>query len=124
MRTRAERIIAVDFFTVGTVWLQRLSVLFFIEIGSRRVHVAGCTAHPDGKWVTQQARQVARTFVEREKPVRFLIRHRDCTFTSRSLLILNAQHDQGETSRPPWQACARIRARSVSEIALRTLRAR
>jgi hypothetical protein len=34
-------------------------VPFFIEIGSRRVHLAGCTAHPDGAWVTQQARQVA-----------------------------------------------------------------
>jgi hypothetical protein len=56
----------VDFFTVDTVWLQRLFGLFFIiEIGSRRVHLAGCTAHPHGAWVTQQARQVAWTFVER-----------------------------------------------------------
>src|SRR5580765_1443949 len=47
--------IAVDFFTVNTVWLQRLYVLFFIEIGSRRVHLAGCTAHPNNAWVTQQA---------------------------------------------------------------------
>jgi putative transposase len=36
---------AVDFFSVDTVWFQRLYVLFFIEVGSRRVHVAGCTAH-------------------------------------------------------------------------------
>jgi hypothetical protein len=34
---------AVDFFTVKTIWLQRLYVLFFIELGSRRVHLAGCT---------------------------------------------------------------------------------
>jgi len=36
-------------------------VLFFIEIGSRRVHVAGCTANPTGAWVAQQARQFAWT---------------------------------------------------------------
>jgi hypothetical protein len=53
---QAESILAVDFFTVDTVWLQGLYVLFFIEIGVRRVHVAGCTTHPDDAWITQQAR--------------------------------------------------------------------
>jgi putative transposase len=58
-----------------------LYVLFFIEVGSRRVHFAGCTAHPDRDWVTQQARQVAWTVVERAEPVRWLIRDRDRKFT-------------------------------------------
>jgi hypothetical protein len=40
-------------------------VLFFTELGSRRVHLAGCTANPSGAWVTQQARQVAWGLVER-----------------------------------------------------------
>jgi transposase InsO family protein len=66
---------------VETVWLQRLYVLFFIELRSRRGHLAGCTSHPDGSWVTQQARQVAWTFAERAEPVRFLIRDRDHKFT-------------------------------------------
>ena len=56
---------AVDFFTVETVWLQRLYVLFFIELGSRRVHFAGCTPRPSSQWVTQHARQLAWTFPER-----------------------------------------------------------
>jgi hypothetical protein len=47
---------AVDFFTVETIALQRPWVLFLVELGSRRVHFAGCTADPTGPWVTQQAR--------------------------------------------------------------------
>ena len=81
LRAQANSIIAVDFFTVDTVWLQRLYVLFFIEIASRRVHLAGCTAHPNGDWVAQQARQFAWTLAERAEPVRFLIRDHDRKFT-------------------------------------------
>ena len=80
LRAQAKSVIAVDFFTVDTVWLQRLYVLFFIEVASRRVHLAGCTAHPNAEWVTQQARHVAWTFAEREEPVRFLIRDHDRKF--------------------------------------------
>jgi hypothetical protein len=61
--------------------LLRLYVLFFIELGRRRVHFAGCTPNPSSLWVTQQARQLAWTFPERADPVRFLIRDRDDKFT-------------------------------------------
>ncbi len=73
--------LAEDFFTVETVWLQRLYVLFFIELGSRHVRIAAGTAHPSGQWVAQQARQVTWTLPERPEAFRFLIRDRDQKFT-------------------------------------------
>jgi putative transposase len=73
--------LAVDFFTVETISLHRLYVLFFIELGSRRVHLAGCTANPTGAWVTQQAREFAWTLQERLSPFRLLIRDRDSKFS-------------------------------------------
>jgi hypothetical protein len=73
--------IACDFVTVETIWLTRLYVLFFIELDSRRVHVAGCTTNPTGAWVTQQARNLAISLSER-RPVHFLIHDRDARFTA------------------------------------------
>jgi putative transposase len=82
IRTHRQSLLAVDFFTVETIWLQRLYVLFFIELGRRRVHVTGCTPNPSGLWVTQQARQLTWTPTVRPEPIRFLIRDRDQKFTS------------------------------------------
>jgi hypothetical protein len=70
LRAQAQSMLAVDFFTVETVSLRRLYVLFYIELGSRRVHLAGCTSNPDGAWVSQQARQLVWTLPERATPVR------------------------------------------------------
>ena len=53
-----EQILACDFFTVETIWLQTIYVLFFIELGSRQVRIAGITTHPNEFWITQQARQL------------------------------------------------------------------
>jgi putative transposase len=55
-----HQIVACDFFTVETLFLRTMYVLFFIELGTRKVHLAGCTAYPTAAWVTQQARQLPR----------------------------------------------------------------
>jgi transposase InsO family protein len=81
LRAQAQTMLAIDFFTVETISLRRLYVLFYIELGSRRVHLAGCTPNPDSAWVTQQARQRAWTLHVRATPIRFLIRDRDSKFT-------------------------------------------
>jgi putative transposase len=62
-----------DFFTVDTVWLKRLYVLFFIELDTRQVHLAGATEHPNGSWVTQQARNLVSLLGERGRQVRFSV---------------------------------------------------
>jgi putative transposase len=80
LRQEGAGIIACDFFTVDTVWLQRLYVLFFIELDSRRVQLAGVTANPNGRWVTQQARNLLLVLEERGRRVRFLVRDRDAKF--------------------------------------------
>jgi hypothetical protein len=79
LRQQAAGIIACDCFSVDTVWLRRLEVLFCIELGTRRVQVAGVTTNPDGAWVTQQARNLPMP-AEGPRP-RFLLRDRDTSFT-------------------------------------------
>ena len=72
--------VACDFFTIETVWLRRIYVLVFIELATRRVHLAGCTTNPDGAWMAQQARNFTFHLDEREEPLRFLIHDRDSKF--------------------------------------------
>jgi hypothetical protein len=81
LRAHADSIIACDFFTVETLWLGRLYVLFFLELSSRRVHFAGCTANPDGRWTSRQARQLAWSLSGRATPARFLLHDRDSKFS-------------------------------------------
>ena len=117
VRAHRQSLLAVDFFTVETIWLQRLYVLFFIELGSRRVYLAGCTPTPNSPWVTQQARQVTWTLGERPAHVRFLIRDRDQKFTDRFDDVFRA--DRIEIVRTPFRA---PQANGVAERFVRTVR--
>jgi putative transposase len=79
LRAQAASIVACDFFTVDTALLRRCYVLFFIELRTRRLHLAGATANPDDRWVAQQARNLSLTAALDDIP--FLIRDRDAKFT-------------------------------------------
>ena len=117
LRTHRRSMLAVDFFTVETVWLQRFYVLFFIELSSRRVHVAGCTPTPSAQWVTQQARQVTWSLVERPALFRFLIRDRDQKFTDSFDEVFRS--GGFEIIRTPFRA---PQANGVAERFVRTVR--
>jgi transposase InsO family protein len=71
LRTQAAGIVACDFFTVDTVMLRRYYVLVFIELQTRRVHLAGITRNPNGSLTTQAPRNFT---MRTELTIRFLIR--------------------------------------------------
>ena len=82
LRAQASHIVATDFFTVDTFTLKQLYVLFFIELGRRRVWITGVTDHPHGAWVTQQARNVTGDLEDDGVKVEFLLRDRDTKYVS------------------------------------------
>ena len=73
---------ATDFFSVDTLCLNRLYVLFFIQLGRRRVWITGVTAHPKGEWVTQQARNVTGELDDQRIDLKFLLRDRDTKYVA------------------------------------------
>jgi putative transposase len=88
---QARSTIACDFFTVDTISLRRIYVLFFIELSTRRAHLAGMTEHPDGAWTAQQARNFVFSVSERPERLEFLIRDNDGKFTRAFDTVFNTE---------------------------------
>ena len=82
LRSQAQSVLATDFFTVDTVSLKQLYVLFVIELSTREVHVLAVTGHPIGAFVTQAARNLVGDLLDQGRSIKFLIRDRDTKFTA------------------------------------------
>jgi putative transposase len=81
LKAQASGILACDFFTVETAFLKTRYVLFFIEIGTRRVDVTVSTTNPDSSFVPQQARNLTMSLADEGRRIGFLIRDRDAKFS-------------------------------------------
>jgi len=82
LHAQASHIVATDFFTVDTVFLHHLYVLFFIDLGRRTVWISGVTPHPNTAGVTQQARNVTSDLADAGVDARFLVHDRDTKYVT------------------------------------------
>jgi hypothetical protein len=87
--------------------MRTLWVLFFIELHTRRVHVAGATPHPDSAWVTQQGRNLG--IEDRLGGVRFLVRDRDAKFSGPFDEVFASQGISGDPNSDPGTESERLR---------------
>ena len=118
LRQQAAGIVACDFFTVDTIWLQRLYVLFFIQLDTRRVYLAGVTANPNDRWVIQQARNLLLILGEQGRQVRFVLRDHDAKFSHGFNDVFRSEG--GEVLMTPVRA---PKANAYAERWVRTVRA-
>jgi putative transposase len=117
LRHYQQQMLACDFFTIETVDLKTLYILFFIELGTRQVHLAGCTEHPNAVWVTQQARQFCWQLEDCAAPMCFLIHDNDTMFTASFDAAFQAQGI--EVIHTPYRA---PNANAVAERWIRSVR--
>jgi putative transposase len=117
LKTQARGILAADFVHVDTMLLRRIYALVIIEHGTRRAHLAGITARPDGAWTPQAARNFLMGLGQRADSVQFLIRDRAGQFTDSFDAVFTAVGIRILTS-PPQAP----RANAICERLIGTLR--
>jgi putative transposase len=81
LRQQGATMLACDFLTVETIWLTRIYVLFFVSLERRRIEYVASTSNPDGRWVSQQARNLLMLLADREQSFQFLLHDRDSKFS-------------------------------------------
>ena len=118
LRAQAKTVVACDVFTAYTLWGRVVYVLFFIELSTRRVHLAGCTANPDSAWIVQQARNLCFSLDQRKEPLRFLIHDRDSKFSGAFDKVFSTEGI--EIVKTPIRS---PRANAIAERWIRTVRA-
>ena len=82
LRSQAQAILALDFFTADLLNGAKVYVLAVIEHGSRRIRVLGATEHPVQSWVAQQARNLLMDLDDASIRVRFVLHDRDASFSA------------------------------------------
>ena len=127
MRRHGELIVAADFFTIE-VWtrrgLQRFTVLFFIELWTRKVELGGIGLAADGLWMSQIGRNLTDAVDGILVGKRYLIHDRDPLFTAE---FLNMLSDSGVKSvklpprSPNLNAYAERFVRSIQESCIERL---
>jgi len=94
LRSHASTLWACDFFTKRVLtmrgWVD-FYVLFFIHLGTRRVHILGITPNPNGAWMEQQARNLCIFFGDLETPPKYIIHDADTKFTRDFRKILKSE---------------------------------
>jgi putative transposase len=117
LAAHAGAILACDFFTVDGVLLRTFYVLVFLEISSRRILYANCTAHPNAAWVAQQARNLSWELSQLEVPIRLAIHDRDAKFAEEFDQVL-----RGEGARVALTPYRSPRANAHCERVIKTIR--
>jgi len=116
LTAQARSILAIDCIHVDTVLLQRIYALIVIEHGTRRVHLAGITANPDGGWTTQAARNFLMDLGQRAASVKFLIRDRAGQFTGSFDAVFTAEGIRVLLSPPQAPKAAAIYERIIGTL--------